>query len=210
MDAQKVFIIFSLFISLSCATNVVDFCVADLSFPVGPAGYPCKNPAKLTVDDFVYSGLSVAGNGSNVFKLATNVAFDVTFPALNGQGISMLRADIGVGGVVPLHSHRVTELIYMVSGTMIAGFINSDNKPFFKTLNKGDIMVVPQGSYHFAVNTGNTPAIATATFSSANPGIHVVTTSIAANNLPTDIIQKVTLLDAKQILQLKKFFGGSN
>ncbi|XP_021847852.1 auxin-binding protein ABP19a-like [Spinacia oleracea] len=210
MDVLKVSFVFFLFISLSSATNVVDFCVADLSFPVGPAGYPCKNPAKLTVDDFVYSGLSVAGNTSNIFKVGINEAFDVTFPALNGQGISMLRADIGVGGVVPLHSHRVTELIFMVEGTMVSGFIGSDNKPYYKNMKKGDIMIIPQGSYHFSVNTGNTPAIATATFNGANPGIRVVTTSIAANNLPTDIIQKVTLLDAKQILDLKKIFGGSN
>ncbi|XP_021768585.1 auxin-binding protein ABP19b-like [Chenopodium quinoa] len=210
MELQKNFFFVFLFISLTYSTSVVDFCVADLKLPSGPAGYPCRNPADLTVDDFTFSGLATPGNGSNIFKLGISEAFDVTFPAVNGLGISVLRADLGVGGVVPLHSHRVTELIYMVEGSMITGFINTDNKPYFKTLNKGDIMIIPQGSYHFSVNNGTTPAVATATFNSANPGIHIATLSIAANNLPTDLIQKITLLDTNQIHELKKIFGGTN
>ncbi|KAI8022888.1 Auxin-binding protein ABP19a [Camellia lanceoleosa] len=35
--------------------SVLDFCVADFSLPDGPAGYSCKKPAKVTVNDFVYS-----------------------------------------------------------------------------------------------------------------------------------------------------------
>ena len=56
--------LFSL-LSSSSRALVQDFCVADLSLPDGPAGYPCKNPAKVTVDDFVYSALGVAGNVGN-------------------------------------------------------------------------------------------------------------------------------------------------
>ncbi|KAL2935070.1 Auxin-binding protein ABP19a [Bienertia sinuspersici] len=199
---------FSLFIFVSSAEPVVDFCVADFNYPVGPAGYPCKNSAKVTADDFVYSGLSVAGNMSNVFKLGLSSAIDLTFPALNGLGIGMIRADIGVGGVVPLHSHRVSEIIYVVDGTVTAGFMGSDNKAYYKTVKKGDVMVVPPSLYHFAVNVGNTPATLIASWNSANPGIHTVTTSLAANDLPTDVIQKTTLLDATQIEKLKKMFGG--
>uniref|UniRef100_A0A803M8I2 Germin-like protein n=1 Tax=Chenopodium quinoa TaxID=63459 RepID=A0A803M8I2_CHEQI len=199
MDLSKVFIIFSLFVSFSSATtSVIDFCVADFNFPVTPAGYPCRNPANLTVDDFAFSGLGVAGNTTNIFNVGLTEAFDNTFPALNGLGLSMARLDIGVGGVVPIHSHRVSEVILVIEGTIIAGFIGSDNTAYFKTLNKGDIMIFPHTLLHFQVNVGDVPALAFVSLNSANPGFQFTTASLAANDLPTEIIRKITLLDAAQ------------
>ncbi|CAO2842012.1 unnamed protein product [Amaranthus hypochondriacus] len=212
MSTLKVAILFSFFFHLSFAqTNIVDFCVADFNYPVGPAGFPCKNPANLTADDFVYSGLGVAGNTSdNIFAVSVSSAIDLTFPALNGLGISMSRLDIGVGGVVPIHSHRVSELIIVIEGTIIAGFIDSNDKVYSKTLNKGDIMIFPQSLLHFQVNVGNTPALAFVTLNSANPNFQLTTTSLFANDLPTEIIRKISLLDVTQIKKLKSIFGGTN
>lgn len=184
--------------------------MADFNFPVGPAGYPCRNPANLTVDDFVFSGLGVAGNTSNIFRVGVTAAFDLTFPALNGLGLSMARLDIGVGGVVPIHSHRVSEVIMVIEGTIIAGFISSDNTAYFKTLNRGDIMIFPHTLLHFQVNVGETPALAFVSLNSANPGFQFFTTSIGANDLPTDVVQKITLLDAAQVQRVKRIFGGTN
>ncbi|KAI8023898.1 Auxin-binding protein ABP19a [Camellia lanceoleosa] len=62
--------------------SVLDFCVADFSLPDGPAGYSCKKPAKVTVNDFVYSGLGIAGNTSNLFKAAVTAAFVDQFPVV--------------------------------------------------------------------------------------------------------------------------------
>ncbi|XP_021865730.1 auxin-binding protein ABP19b-like [Spinacia oleracea] len=210
MDLSKIFIIFSLMVSFTSATSVIDFCVADFNFPVTPAGYPCRNPANLTVDDFVFSGLSVAGNTSNIFNVGVTAAFDLTFPALNGLGISLARLDIGVGGVVPIHSHRVSEVILMIEGTIIAGFIGSDNTAYYKTLNKGDIMIFPHTLLHFQVNVGDAPALAFVSLNSANPGFQFITTSIGANDLPTEIVQRITLFDAAQVRRVKRLFGGTN
>ncbi|KNA11096.1 hypothetical protein SOVF_138320 [Spinacia oleracea] len=197
-------------VSFTSATSVIDFCVADFNFPVTPAGYPCRNPANLTVDDFVFSGLSVAGNTSNIFNVGVTAAFDLTFPALNGLGISLARLDIGVGGVVPIHSHRVSEVILMIEGTIIAGFIGSDNTAYYKTLNKGDIMIFPHTLLHFQVNVGDAPALAFVSLNSANPGFQFITTSIGANDLPTEIVQRITLFDAAQVRRVKRLFGGTN
>lgn len=211
MDLIKIFLLLSFFAYLSSAhTNIVDFCVADLNYPVGPAGYPCKNPANLTVDDFVYSGLGVAGNTSNVFGVGVTFAIDLTFPALNGLDISMTRLDIGVGGVVPMHSHRVSELIIVIQGRIIAGFISSDTKVYYKTLKKGDIMIFPHSLLHFQVNVGKTPALAFVSLNSARPNFQTTSTSLFANDLPTNVIEKLTLLDAEQVKKLKSIFGGTN
>ncbi|KMS96202.1 hypothetical protein BVRB_001120 [Beta vulgaris subsp. vulgaris] len=210
MDGLKIILLFAILISFSSATTVVDFCVADLSFPGGPAGYPCRNPSNLTVDDFVFSGLGVAGNTENIFNSSAFLAIDTTFPALNGLGLSMARLDLGVGGVIPIHSHRVSEVILVIEGTIIAGFIGSDNTPYYKTLKKGDIMIFPHTLLHFQVNIGKTPALAFVSLNSASPGFQTTTIALAANDLPTDVIQKITLLDATQVRKLKTIFGGTN
>ncbi|XP_021865738.2 auxin-binding protein ABP20-like [Spinacia oleracea] len=205
-----IFSVFSLFASFASATNVVDFCVADLHYPVTPAGYPCRNVTSLTADDFVFSGLSTPGNISIPFDSAIILANDKTFPALNGLGLSMARADIAVGGSVPLHSHRVSELLLMAEGTIIAGFIGSNNVAYYRTLNKGDIMIFPHTLLHFQVNIGKSPALAFASFNSPSPGFQATTPSLAANDLPSDVVRRITLLDAAQIHKLKRIFGGTN
>ncbi|XP_074284410.1 auxin-binding protein ABP19a-like [Silene latifolia] len=195
----------------SSATTVVDFCVADLQYPEGPAGYSCKNPANLTVDDFVFSGLRVAGDTSaSVFNVAATFAVDITFPALNGLGLSMTRLDIGVGGVVPIHTHRVSELILVIEGEIIAGFIDSNGVPYYKELYPGDIMIFPQSLLHFQVNVGHKPALAFVSLNSPNPGFQFTALSMFGNDLPTEIIEKISLLDSTEVKRMKEIFGGTS
>ena len=126
-------LIFSL-LSFSHA-SVLDFCVADYAGPIGPAGYSCKKPSKVTADDFAYSGLGIAGNTSNIIKAAVTPAFDAQFAGLNGLGISAARLDLAAGGVIPLHTHPgASELLVVIEGRILAGFISSDNTVYIKTL----------------------------------------------------------------------------
>ncbi|CAO2822720.1 unnamed protein product [Amaranthus hypochondriacus] len=205
-----IFFIFSLQVSISSATIPFDYCVGDLSLPGGPTGYSCKDRTKLTVDDFIFSGLSVPGNTQNIFKFGVSTAFTPQFPALNGMGISIARADLDVGGVVPIHTHRVAEVIFIVEGTIVAGFIDTNNTVFYKTIKKGDVMIFPPTLLHFQVNVGSTPVIAYVSFASENPGNQIVDTSLFSNNLPSNLIEKIALLDPAQVDKLKKGFGGTN
>ncbi|THG01155.1 auxin-binding protein ABP20-like [Camellia sinensis] len=191
--------------------SVLDFCVADFSLPDGPAGYSCKKPANVTVNDFVYSGLGIAGNTSDLLKAAVTLAFVDQFPGLNGLGLSMARLDLAVGGVVPIHTHRGgSEIIFVVEGTICAGFISSStNTAYFKTLHKGDVMVFPQGLLHFQFNTGNIPALAIVSLNSANPGVDFTDVALFGNNLPSAVVEKVTFLDHAQVKKLKAVFGGT-
>ncbi|KAG4144414.1 hypothetical protein ERO13_D05G035100v2 [Gossypium hirsutum] len=201
--------IFFIFSFLFSSTNAADFCVGDLNGPVGPAGYSCKKTA--TEDDFSFSGLlRTAGNTSNLVKAAITPAFSTQFPGVNGLGISIARLDLAVGGVIPMHTHpRASELILVMDGTLFAGFISSDNKVYSKSLNEGDIMIFPQGLLHFQINTGKTQSVAFVSFNSADPGVQILDFALFTNDLPTDIIEGTTFLDAAQIKKLKGVLGGT-
>ncbi|KAK9669726.1 hypothetical protein RND81_13G150300 [Saponaria officinalis] len=207
-----IFITFFLLIITTTNANTIefDYCVADPTRPFGPSGYACKDPSTATADDFAYSGLRNPGNMSNIFKFGTSPAFVTQFPALNGMGISIIRSDMAVGGVVPLHTHRVAELVIVVRGTIIVGFIDTNNTAFYKTLESGDVFIVPPTLEHFQVNVGKGQSTVYASFASPNPGVQIVSNVLFKNDLPTEIVEKVTMLDRAQIEKLKKVFGGSN
>ncbi|TYH69192.1 hypothetical protein ES332_D05G038100v1 [Gossypium tomentosum] len=200
--------IFFILSFLFSSTNAADFCVGDLNGPAGPAGYSCKKT--VTVNDFVYSGLAATGNTSNLIKAAVTPAFSAQFPGVNGLGISIARLDLAVGGVIPMHIHPgASEVLVVIQGTICAGFISSANKVYFKSLNKGDIMVFPQGLLHFQINAGKTQSLAFVSFSSPDPGLQILDFALFANDLPTDIIEETTFLDAAQIKKLKGVLGGT-
>ncbi|XP_057766992.1 auxin-binding protein ABP20-like [Salvia miltiorrhiza] len=197
---------------LAAATDalVQDFCVADLSLPATPSGYPCKK--KVTEKDFAYSGLAAPGNTTNIIGAAVGPAFDAQFPGVNGLGISIARLDLAVGGVIPMHTHPAgSEILVVIEGTICAGFISSfANTVYLKTLNKGDIMVFPQGLLHFQFNSGKGPALAYVSFGTQNPGLQITDFALFKNDLPTELIAKTTFLDVAQIKKLKAVLGGTN
>ncbi|GMN53014.1 hypothetical protein TIFTF001_022165 [Ficus carica] len=204
-----IFFLFSLLFSSSLGA-IQDFCVADYSAPQGPAGYSCKNPAKVTVDNFVYSGLGVPGNTTNIIKAAVTTAFDNQFPGVNGLGISLARADLAPSGVIPFHTHRgASEIIIVIEGTITAGFVSSANKVYLKTLKKGDIMLFPQGLLHFQLNVGKTSALFFVGFNSPNPGLQLLDFALFANDLPTELVAAASFLSPAEIKKLKAVLGGT-
>ncbi|CAN0838282.1 Germin-like protein 8-14 [Linum grandiflorum] len=191
-----------LVVTISSTTALVqDFCVGDLKSADTPSGYPCKPATSVTEDDFVYSGLASPGNTTNIIKAAVTPGFVSQFPGVNGLGLSIARLDLAVEGVIPLHTHP---------GTICAGFISSGaNKVYFKSLQKGDAMVFPQGLLHFQFNSGKTPAVAFVSLSSPNPGLQITDFALFANDLPSEIVEKVTFLDDAQVKKLKAVLGGT-
>ncbi|XP_050377245.1 auxin-binding protein ABP19a [Argentina anserina] len=205
-------IFFTFFLLLSTSHAAVqDFCVADLTAPEGPAGYSCKKPEKVTVNDFVFTGLGIAGNTTNIIKAAVTPAFAAQFPGVNGLGISLARLDLAVDGVIPFHTHPgASEVLIVVEGTICAGFVSSANTVYLQTLETGDVMVFPQGLLHFQVNGGDTPALAFVSFSSPSPGLQILDFALFKNDLPTPLIAQTTFLDVAQIKKLKGVLGGTN
>ncbi|KAL0354479.1 UNVERIFIED_CONTAM: Auxin-binding protein ABP19a [Sesamum radiatum] len=195
---------------VTCNAAVQDFCVGDLKAPEGPAGYSCKNPADVTAADFVFTGFRAAGNTTNIINAAVSPAFAAQFPGLNGLGLSIARLDLAPGGVVPMHTHPgATELLLVVQGSIVTGFISSANNVYVKKLVKGDIMVYPQGLLHFQINAGGRTAVAFASFSSPNPGLQITDFALFGNTLPSSLVEKTTFLDDAQVKKLKAVLGGS-
>ncbi|XP_008786632.2 germin-like protein 8-14 [Phoenix dactylifera] len=192
------------------SSHAADFCVADLMGSLTPSGYQCKVESAVTTDDFVFTGLGVVGNTSNIIKAAVTPAFAAQFPGVNGLGISAARLDLAAGGVIPLHTHpAASELLVVTKGIIVAGFISSANTVYYMTLHKGETMVFPQGLLHFQVNGGGTPAVAIVSFSSPSPGLQITSFALFANNLPSALVEKVTFLDDAEVKKLKKVLGGT-
>ncbi|KAL2539033.1 Germin-like protein subfamily 3 member 3 [Abeliophyllum distichum] len=190
--------------------RMMDFCVADFKAPEGPAGYSCKNPANVTVDDFVFSGFRMAGNTTNIINAAVSPAFATQYPGLNGLGLSIARLDLAPGGVIPMHTHPgASELLLVVQGSIVTAFISSANEVYLKKLKRGDLMVFPQGLLHFQINAGGRKAIAFASFSSPNPGLQITDFAFFANNLPSTLVEKTTFLDDATVKKLKAVLGGT-
>lgn len=202
--------IFSLILT---STHVLaqDFCVANLKGVTTPSGFACKTEATVTIDDFVFSGLGVPGNTTNIINAAVTPAFVAQFPGVNGLGISAARLDLAVGGVVPIHTHpAATELLYVSHGHITAGFISSSaNTVYYKTLKKGDTMIFPQGLLHFQINAGKRPSLAIVTFNSPNPGLQILDFALFANDFPSSLVEKSTFLDDATVKKLKGVLGGT-
>ncbi|CAK7356526.1 unnamed protein product [Dovyalis caffra] len=204
-------IVFLFALIFSSSSHAADFCVAKLKGAGSPAGYSCRMPSRVTVDDFVFTGLGVAGNTTNIINAAVTPAFVQQFPGVNGLGLSIARLDLAPAGVIPMHTHPGgSELLYVVEGKITAGFISSSaNVVYVKTLGKGDVMVFPRGLLHFQVNAGENNAVGVVSFSDPDPGLQITDFAFFANDLSSELLEKTTFLDDAQVKKLKKVLGGT-
>ncbi|XAR50418.1 hypothetical protein NMG60_11004738 [Bertholletia excelsa] len=136
-------------------------------------GLPCKNPATVTAGDFKSSRLGRKGDTDNFYRSATAVIPAGAFPGLNTLGLAVARTDLEVDGIVQPHSHpRASEILFVVRGVVIAGFIDTQNQPFQSpVLKEGDVFVFPRGLLHFCFNVGFESAVLYSVLNSQNPGL---------------------------------------
>jgi quercetin dioxygenase-like cupin family protein len=143
-------------------------------------------------------------------KVGSNVTLvnAARLPGLNTLGISVARLDYAPYGLNPPHTHpRGTEVLTMIEGTLLVGFISSspNNKLFLKTLHPGDVYIFPVDLIHFQFNIGDSPAIAIAALSSQNPGLVIVADALFDSNppIPDDVLEKALQVDKEIIEALK-------
>ncbi|KAG8377983.1 hypothetical protein BUALT_Bualt08G0090500 [Buddleja alternifolia] len=174
-----------------------DFCVSvnDSKNAVFVNGKICKDPKIVIGDEFFFSGFNRPGNiTSPVGSKVTRVSVD-EMPGLNTLGISLERIDYAAnGGLNPPHVHpRASEILYVMEGTLYAGFIASNskdpnirNKVFAKIMYPGDVHVFPRALIHFQMNVGETKAVAFSSLNSQNPGIITLANSLFGSAPPID------------------------
>jgi quercetin dioxygenase-like cupin family protein len=189
-----------------------DLCVANMLLPDTPSGYPCKPKGLVSSDDFYSDALARPGPVIAPFNTSLASAAVKQLPGLNGLGIAATRVDVQPGGVVPMHNHpEASELIFLLEGTLFAGFISAEtNKAYVKSLKKGDLYVFPQGLLHFQFNTGNTTATAISAYSNQNPGLQIAVYALFGNTLTVETVNKTTFVTKEEVMRLKDLFGQSS
>eukprot|EP00250_Pteridium_aquilinum_P020016 c24668_g1_i1 orf=103-822(+) len=188
-----------------------DYCVADVgnSSNVFINGFPCKNPALVTSADFQSSVFRSEGAAVPVpaLGLSISLATAASFPGLNTQGLSMSKIEFASkGGFVPPHVHpRASELILVVQGVFLAGFVDAKGTHFSSTLYPGDLFLFPRGLVHYQIALANstTTPLAYSSYNSQNPGISLVASALFESTppIPTTLLQNTfpTLTQAQAL-----------
>ncbi|KAJ9131953.1 hypothetical protein P3X46_034852 [Hevea brasiliensis] len=188
-----------------------DICVAinDTKFGVFVNGKFCKDPAKVTANDFFYSGLNVPQDTSNQLGIYITLLTVDSIPGLNTNGLSLSRINYAAnGGLNPPHHHpRAAEILTVLEGTLYAGFVtaNPDHILFSKILHAGDVFVFPFGLVHFQLNIGKTPAVAIAALSSQNPGVNTEANALFGSkpSINPDVLTKAFHLNKSLVVTLQ-------
>ncbi|KAG6550218.1 hypothetical protein Mapa_008178 [Marchantia paleacea] len=142
------------------------------------------------------------GDTRNVTRIPVN---STVFPALKGLGVSFSLVQYPPQTFNGLHIHpRGAELLYVVQGVLDMGFIDSTNKLFIQSLQKGDVFVVPTGLVHFQINRDKNQTCKTvAAFSSSNPGIIRLRNNIFKSGISDAVLEKSFGVSADTIKALE-------
>lgn len=220
MSSNICFTLFIVIVATICSLShaydpdpLQDFCVGvDETTPsVFVNGQICKDPATVTADDFLFTGLNIPGNITSPIGSRLTPVFVGEMPGLNTLGISMVRIDFAPGGLNAPHSHpHASEILVVLEGTLYTGFIGSNplttlgrNRLYTRTLNAGDAFVYPKGLIHFQYNVGQTNAVAYAFLGSQNPGVVTIGNSMfgAVPPINPDMLARAFQLDRDVIIQ---------
>ncbi|XP_068657487.1 germin-like protein subfamily T member 1 [Aristolochia californica] len=191
--------------------SLQDFCVADLRAQAVLNGFPCKPASAVTGEDFFFSGLTKEGNTSSTpFGAAVTIGGVMTFPGLNTLGLSMNRVDYAPGGVVIPHTHpRATEMVLVVKGSVLIGFVSTSNVLYSKVVGPGELFVIPMGLIHFQQNVGHGKAQAFTVFNSQNGGAVLLSPALFGSKpgIPNEVLARAFRIDEKLVKGIKFKFG---
>lgn len=183
-----------------------DFCVADTAASITVNGYPCKPAEKLTTEDFFFDGLIKEKIvDPNLSPLKSTITFGLAkhWPALNTQGLSLVRLDLAPGGVVVPHTHALaTEVIHVLEGEIYTGFITNDNQLYAKTVRKGESFIFPRALQHFQLNVGKGHAVSVNFLNSQNPGIQFSTSSLFKSGILPAVLAKSFNISDQEVADL--------
>ncbi|KAK4347416.1 hypothetical protein RND71_033755 [Anisodus tanguticus] len=168
-------------------------------------GKVCKDPNLVEAEDFLFSGLHIAGNTSTP---SGNIGTKAIIPGLNTFGLSMARGDFAPSGFSSPHVHpRASEMVLVLEGHLEVGFVTSnlENRLITKFLQVGDVFVFPQGLVHFQRNArGDTHVVSLSAFSSQNSELSRVSVACFESNpaIPVDLLAKAFQVDEKTASQM--------
>ncbi|KAL5721224.1 hypothetical protein ACHQM5_013811 [Ranunculus cassubicifolius] len=127
------------------------------------------------------------------------------FPALSAHSVSYAVIQYPAGTVNPPHIHpRSSELMFLLTGTLIVGFIDDNNRLYVKTLQAGDMFVFPKGLVHYQYNSNNKESsFAISAFASANAGTLSVPGDVFSAGLGDDVLAMAFKADFPTVQKIK-------
>lgn len=211
---QLIFALFSLMDFVKCDPEpLYDYCVANTKkysdFFLN--GVPCINPDYALANHFATSALSEIGD-MNQFGFNATLTNTHNLPGLNTLGLAMARIDIAANGLVPPHSHpRASEVIILLEGSLLVGFVDTSNHLYTQQLRSGDCFVFPKGLIHFLYNINpQKPTLVISGLSSQNPGAQI--SSLAAFTskplIPDVVLQKGFKVNGQDLTRIRRNLGG--
>ncbi|KAM3700564.1 hypothetical protein ACJW30_05G107500 [Castanea mollissima] len=164
----------------------------------------------VIVNEFFFSRLSELASTTNKVESKVTLVNVNILAGLNTLGISLARLVFEGYDLNPPHVHpRGTELLVVMEGTLLVGFVTSNpNKLFTKVLDKGDVFVFPIGLMHFQFNIGKTNVVAFAGLSSQNPRLITIANAVFGSkpSINPDVLMKAFQLDKGVVEYLEKEF----
>ena len=150
------------------------------------------------------------GSTNNIFGSLVTAGNVENFARVNTLGITMNHVDLALGGVNPPHIHpRATEIAFVVEGTILAGFITTNNTLFSQKLEKGDVFVFPRGLVHFQQNIGPSSAMTITAFNSQLPGAQVLPFTLFGStpSVPDAVLSKAFRISEKVVKKISSKFA---
>ncbi|KAL9248874.1 Germin-like protein [Drosera capensis] len=183
-----------------------DFCVADPTSGITLNGFPCKNPANVTANDFFFAGIAKAGATNNTQGSVVTGANVEMIPGLNTLGVSLARIDYAPGGLNPPHTHpRATEIAFVLYGELDVGFITTANVLVSKHIAAGGGFVFPRGLVHFQKNNGYMPAAVISALNSQLAGTQSIALTLFTSSppVPDNVLTKAFQIGTKEVTKIR-------
>jgi quercetin dioxygenase-like cupin family protein len=128
------------------------------------------------------------------------------FQPLDGQSVSYAALVYPPGTINPPHTHpRSAELLFLPTGSLEVGFVDTTKKLYTQTLQPGDIFVFPKGLVHFQLNSDTQKlAFAFSAFGSANAGTVSLRSSLFNTSIDDNVLALAFKTDVATVQTLKK------
>ncbi|KAL2333844.1 hypothetical protein Fmac_015057 [Flemingia macrophylla] len=171
--------------------------------------YDFVSPQNYSVNGsfFTYTGFRGVLDQIPLSFKATKVTV-VEFPALSGQSISYALFQYPGGSINPPHIHpRAAELLFLVSGSLQVGFVDTKRTLYTQNLQPGDVFIFPKGLIHYQYNPQSASATAISGFGSANAGTVSIPLSVFSTGIDDVILAKAFKIDTYTV---KKIRSGLN
>ncbi|CAI0544197.1 unnamed protein product [Linum tenue] len=164
---------------------------------------PPPNPPDASF--FTFTAFRSLLEGSNLTTTFTAIkATMAEFPALNGQSVSLAALRFPSATANPPHTHpRAAELLFLVSGALEVGVVDTTNKLFTRTLRAGDMFVFPKGLVHFQYNAWEEAALGFSAFGSANAGLVSLPATLFGTEIDDEVLAKGFKTDVDTVRGLK-------